>query len=273
MSVRTERYNTPDHPIGNLYVTQCGMTECAAGHQVPPRTYVHCSMTFVLEGMGTYLLNGKTYHIGPGQGFMIFPDTLCSYAADSQSPWKYIYACFYGTGCQNLLYYTGLSPERPDFTFSLSEEMTRDLFSMLRASKDMTLQGYDVTGYFMIIVSRLMRSAMAREKKRFLPKYTLDKAVLFIEDNYMERISVTDIANHLNMNRTNLYRMFVSAFGVSPAEYLLSYRLERAEMMLKNHALSVGDVAVACGFYDQSHFTRSFSRKYQKTPSEYRRTE
>ncbi len=271
MSYSGERHNTPEHPIGNLYVTQCGLTECTRSHERVLHTPAHYSIHFILEGCGVYYIGDKEYRLHTGQGFMLFPNIPCRYTADSDTPWKYIYISFIGAGCNNLLYYTGIGDRKPVFDYELSEEIKHELHSMIYAGRDMRRKGYDVTGYFMLIMSRLIFANVNRMKNHLQSQHCLETAVLYIEDNYSNKIGIQDMADHLGIDRTYLFRLFKKNFGVSPTEYLLSYRLERAEVMLKYVEIPIGDIATACGFFDQSHFTRSFSKKYKVSPSQYRK--
>ncbi|QSQ22816.1 helix-turn-helix transcriptional regulator [Pyxidicoccus parkwayensis] len=67
-------------------------------------------------------------------------------------------------------------------------------------------------------------------------------------------------------------RAFRQSTGVPPHRYLLKRRVERATQLLKDPALSLSDIALACGFADQSHFTRVFSASMSMSPGAWRRT-
>jgi len=72
----------------------------------------------------------------------------------------------------------------------------------------------------------------------------------------------------LGANATHLVRCFTAAFGVAPHAYLQGKRIEVARRRLLD-GQPAGDVAVAVGFYDQSHFTRMFRRYVGSTPFRY----
>ncbi len=272
MGYSGERHNTPEHPIGNVYVTQCGLTECMKSHERLLHTPAHYSIHFILEGAGVYYIGDKQYHLHAGQGFMLFPNVPCRYTADSDTPWKYIYVSFVGAGCTNLLYYAGISGDKPVFDYELDEEIRIELHSMVYAGRDMRRKGYDVTGYFMLIISHLIFAHRNRVKNNMLSQHCVETAVLYIEDNYSNKVCIQDMADYLGIDRTYLYRLFKQELGVSPTQYLLSYRLERAEVMLKYAEIPICDIAVACGFFDQSHFSRAFSQRYDMSPTKYRKT-
>lgn len=93
----------------------------------------------------------------------------------------------------------------------------------------------------------------------------------YIEENVGERISLEDLARIAQVSRFHFARQFRLRTGQSPMGYLLRARIERAKQMLGDSAMKVAEIAVALGFADQSHFTRTFRRFVGVPPSEYRR--
>ncbi len=270
MSYFGERYDIQKTQIGNIYVTQCGLTVCESNHQCKTRFYEHYSISFILEGKGTYYVNNEEYKLSAGQGLIIIPGKPIYYVADEKEPWKYIYVIFSGYGEKNLLYHAGLSDKKVTFSFDLSEVMLSNLYNMLNASKNVNKRGYDVTGYFMLVISEIIGKNSERPNTANLADYYISKAILFIEDNYFDKITVEDIASYLNIDRTYLYKIFMKNIKMSPTQYLLQFRLERAETMLVHSEMSICDIAMATGFYDQSHFDRRFSTRYGVSPRKYR---
>lgn len=82
---------------------------------------------------------------------------------------------------------------------------------------------------------------------------------------------VTDIASRCHMSRSHFSRAFKQATGVSPQEWLMKLKLEKAlSLMLCKHR-SMTDISLESGFSDQPHFTRTFSRSYGVTPAQWRK--
>jgi AraC-like DNA-binding protein len=71
------------------------------------------------------------------------------------------------------------------------------------------------------------------------------------------------------MSRAQLHRRVKEAFGSTPAEMIIQYRLERAAHMLAQRAGNVGEIACAVGFKNVSHFVKRFRERYGETPSSY----
>jgi len=98
----------------------------------------------------------------------------------------------------------------------------------------------------------------------------VEEALKYIEGRYCDSITVQDIADHLNMNRSYLHRLFKSFTGVSIQNYLLDYRIRQACILLQNTSLSVRSVAHTVTYADPLYFSRIFYQKMGISPREYR---
>ena len=269
MSVHIDFHNLQKQPNQSIAVIQCGITACQAGHHCDYRTYNHYSAHFILEGKGTYTVNGQTYSLEPGQGFMIFPGISNCYTADSISPWKYIYATFCGVDDDSLVRKAGLDKDHVIFQFPMDEKTLSHLYAMHEASKSYEAQGYDVAGYFLLVMSQLIRNTTIHAPRNQSPEYYIQKALEYIEINYPYDIHVQSIASYIGIERSYLYKIFMRHTGLSPSRYLYEYRLLMATKLLKESALSIQEIALSVGFHDTAHFYKTFSSKYHMTPKHY----
>ena len=200
---------------------------------------------------------------------MIIPDMPNTYTADIDEPWKYIYANFCGADDETLVHSAGLNEDNMIFEFDLTDDMLHDLTMMHSASKDQSARGYDVTGYFLLVMSRLVKANTQRNANTNLPQHYVRRAISYIEDNYPEKITVESIAAYVGIDRTGLYRIFKKNLNISPVQFLISYRLERAKAMMEHDNLTISEIAISTGFFDAAHFTVAFSKKYGISPGRY----
>ena len=270
MSYDTDRYGLKKNPSQSLAVVECGIQVCHPSHTSPKLNYKYYSAHFILEGKGTYALNGREYELCAGKGFMITPGASCIYTADKDEPWKYIYVSFCGADDGALVHSAGLNEENVIFEFPLDDDMIRDIYSMHSAGKRNEAKGYDVTGYFLLCMSRLVKANQKAPTKKDTADNYVREAILYIEENYPFNISVSDIAFHIGLDRTYLFRLFKQKVGCSPSKYLQGYRLGRAVEMLENKELSILDIGMSVGFHDASHFYKAFTAKYKMPPKKYR---
>lgn len=92
-----------------------------------------------------------------------------------------------------------------------------------------------------------------------------------IDRRYAEPLSLDELARRAGMSKSTFKRTFTRLFEVSPGQYLLRVRLNAARRLLETTDRLISDVALDCGFYDQSHFSRLFRRARGLTPGAYRR--
>lgn len=101
--------------------------------------------------------------------------------------------------------------------------------------------------------------------------FRVRKMLAYIHGNFADNLSLADIAKKADISERECLRCFQKTIQLSPIQYLLKYRIMRgAEMLLKNQAGSISEIAVCCGFDSQSNFAKMFKRFYNCTPREYR---
>jgi len=95
------------------------------------------------------------------------------------------------------------------------------------------------------------------------------KAVSYISENYSKPITVADIADHVNLSRSRLYRVFMQQIFISPQQYLTEYRVREGRNLLEKRGGSVKEIALAVGIDDPLYFSRVFKQICGKSPTEY----
>lgn len=96
-------------------------------------------------------------------------------------------------------------------------------------------------------------------------------AINCIETKYGENLTIELLAKKCAMSKTNFRRVFTELCGVSPIEYLLRKRMERATVLLCQTYMSISEIAVHCGFKDTEYFCRTFKKRMGKTASDMRK--
>ena len=96
---------------------------------------------------------------------------------------------------------------------------------------------------------------------------TAQKQVLqWIEENLAEKLSLDAAANVVGLSRYHFLRAFKTSFGVTPHQYIIEQRVQRAKTLMNQPQLTLREIAGRCGFSDQSHLTRHFRRLTGLTP-------
>jgi AraC family transcriptional regulator len=95
----------------------------------------------------------------------------------------------------------------------------------------------------------------------------LHKITIFIEDRLTQDLGITELSTELGLRPSHFSTLFRKATGLSPHAYIIRRRLEHAQHLIRTSKLSIGEIATAVGFYDQSHLVRQMRKVMGIIPS------
>lgn len=107
-------------------------------------------------------------------------------------------------------------------------------------------------------------------ENRSLTHTQLQQAIDYIHTHLNRDLSLAELASVINISPTYFASLFKQAMGISPHQYVIQQRVERAEVMLKRTDLAIADIALQVGFSSQSHLTQHFKRFTGMTPKQVR---
>lgn len=110
-------------------------------------------------------------------------------------------------------------------------------------------------------------------KKGGMAPHKLRRALEFISENVEQQqsIALDVVAQEVGMSRYHFSRVFKESMGLSPINYIVRQRIERAKKLLSETNLPIADIALQAGFSGQSHFTTFFHKLVGVTPRSFRR--
>jgi AraC family transcriptional regulator len=125
----------------------------------------------------------------------------------------------------------------------------------------------------MLELIRLERttSAAARPLRGGLPAWQQKRVIEFIQEHLAQEISLSALAELVDLSLCHFARAFKQSFGVPPHRYHMARRMDHARSLLRGPALSVTQIGIQIGFRETSSFTRAFRKFTGLTPTEYRR--
>lgn len=99
------------------------------------------------------------------------------------------------------------------------------------------------------------------------------EALQYIENHYTESITLDDIANSIHLSRSECCRCIKRCMNMTPFEYLLQFRIQKAAQLLSNNKkpLSIAELASAVGFNSCSYFNKLFRKYMGCSPSQYKK--
>jgi AraC-like DNA-binding protein/DNA-binding MarR family transcriptional regulator len=163
-----------------------------------------------------------------------------------------------------------LSPTGRRLAAALYEKHQRDIESVMAglSSSDVEalLQGLKKLGRR---AESLRRSST--DARRGLAAWQVRKLTEYMKTHLSERVRVTDLARQVGLSASSLSRAFKVSMSTSPHKWQLSERILAAQMMLREGARSLAEVALATGFAEQSHFARVFKEMVGVSPGAWQR--
>lgn len=241
-----------DCGYNGLNPMQFGYQHCEKAHSFGPAVRSHWLLHYVVSGCGIFKINGKTHHIKAGDMFCIPPFIETYYEADSQDPWYYIWIGFTtDTALPATLHSKMHLPE------------AKPLFLQMQQCKDFK------TGKSSFLAAKLWElMALILEHEKGEIDY-IDKALSCIKSEYMNGLTVAELAERLNLDRSYFSSYFKKRMGVSPQDYIVNLRLQTACQLMLEYQESPITAANSVGYSDIYTFSKMFKRKYGLSPRAY----
>ncbi|WP_310604479.1 AraC family transcriptional regulator [Anaerosporobacter sp.] len=244
-------------------------------------------LTIILSGSATHIVNNERYTIHKGDVFVVGRDIvhgfenpsnfkLCNIMYKPEILLNTTHDIQESAGFHSLFVLEPYLSKNSHFTSHLQLpipifEVTNGLISMLVQEYNSENIGRTtmLQALFWNLVVLLARAYQVEEhhKDSFL---NIAVPLAYINQNYRETITVTELASMAHMSERNFTRVFHKAYGMSPSNYIIQLRIQHAYELLQNTEFSILEVAYMCGFRDSSYFTRQFKQASGFTPREYR---
>jgi AraC-like DNA-binding protein/ligand-binding sensor protein len=118
-----------------------------------------------------------------------------------------------------------------------------------------------------ILTNFINKVSATKDKKK---KIKIRKMIEYINQNFTKKLKSEEIAKSGDLSISRCLHLFKEETGLSLSQYIKKLRVDYGKYLLLNTDISLADCAVEAGFYDQSHFTKTFSQIERMTPSRFR---
>lgn len=270
-------FKVEDKEMVSLSVYNVGFQKCEPLYQWGPGIRDHYLIHHIISGKGCYLADNKTYHLSAGDTFLVYPYTEVTYFADEKDPWEYYWVGFAGSDASTMLQSTDFSNKQP-VIYSQCSAGKKD--SSQNVLKELILKIYDargsslsniveMTGQLYSVLAYFIRTSSVSAKRQDTYLTYAKKGIEYISCHYSYPITVEDIAEYVGISRSHLFRAFQTYVSKSPKEYLSSYRIKQACLLLKQSDLSITAIAKSVGFVNNLYFSKAFHKLKGMSPSQY----
>ncbi|MGM7636605.1 helix-turn-helix domain-containing protein [Bacillus sp. Hm123] len=246
-----------------------GIYRYAKDPGVPNADYTDAFPGFVfpLTGRIQFSFNGKPYILSPGKVVHGGAKMKLSQKTLGKTNWEYILVLY--RICHSELEESSFSHQH----FELPTGQSPRLIELIMRLWHVYNQPGGISKFQTEMLFRdvLNEVFLCVNRQNDCESHTLFERVSnYIHEYYYESHTIAALAEQNNVNRNRLSYVFRRHAGMGPAEYLLKYRLNRAEEMLFTSSVPVQQIAQAVGFTDPFYFSRVFKKQFGISPTNYR---
>ncbi len=240
------------------------------------------------EGTVTVGVRGERIPLQPGEGLFINSSVLHSVDTAETGPSVLQSIVFHprliGGAADSIFWQTLVTPllqDKSTLYLKLSSQIPwqRDFMEKVLACWQETVAEtedhenyvrYQLSRAFRMLNSHLSGSSGHHSRQDQTAAQRMKQMLEFIESHYTEALTLEQIAAAASLSENACLRCFRQVLNTSPIQYIKQLRLEKAAQLLLSTNRKIGDIALECGFTDQSYFTRTFREEKGISPREFR---
>ncbi|WP_160683323.1 helix-turn-helix domain-containing protein [Clostridium sp. C2-6-12] len=260
-------------------------------HDTDMPVHYHCDfseLVIVLNGTANHIVNSEEYFIKKGDVFVINGDTshgyintynlkICNIMYKPEHLHEVGNDLKKSSGYQSLFVIEPFLVKKHNFksklhlTLSEYEKVKEIIFNIIKEYNDRQ-QGFQtmIYSHFMALVVFLSRQYNLLSLETEDNIINIAKAISYMENNFLEQISLNDLANKANLSIRHFNRIFKENYKTSPMNYIINLRIQHACLLLRKSTLKISDIAYESGFDDSNYFSRQFKKTIGLSPKEYR---
>lgn len=254
-----------------------GFEDCAPGYSFGPAIRDTYILHYIQKGRGRFHYQGQIIELQAGDLFLLKPDELTFYQADSEEPWSYYWLGLTGQKVQDYLSHSQiiddcyLRPLYPHMTQAIEKILEKLVYFAEKTRTNQLAQLHIMSQLYELLfhLGTISKRTSTDDPSPSQQLYLACKKIL--DTQYPDpHLSIQQIAKDLSVHRSYLTTLFKSFHDDSPKEYLLKTRMQRAKLLLENSSQPVKIIAYSVGFSDSLYFSKAFKSFFGCTPSQMR---
>jgi AraC-like DNA-binding protein len=237
-----------------------------------PRILGSYAVVYLIEGEGHYRDASHQVSLREGDLLVIFPDIAHTYGPGPGQRWSEFYIVFHGPVFDLWREKGLLDPARPVIHLEAIDYWTRRLTSSVDGASAVPSAAQALTAVCRL--QQVLGEALAGASGTLeaSDREWLTRATALLEgDSARTAPPLEEVAGMLGMSYALFRKRFAALAGVPPAKYRMRRLIDRACQLIHQRDLSIKEVADACGFADEFHFSRRFRQVMGMPPREFRK--
>lgn len=260
----------------DLSIDFCGYEDLEPSYSYGPSVRNNYVLHYITHGTGTFYYNHENFALEAGDLFLLKPNEMTYYVANSSDPWSYYWIGISGTKTEDLFNLSKIN-ETAILKYSQSKK-TKTIGNLikeivLQTESNLTQLDYiKAYSYLYSIMYELGKAYPNPLRENKIKHDYFSQIKNYIDQNYHNNIDIQSIADQLNINRSYLSVLFKKNIGLSPKKYMIDVRMKRASQLLFATKMTINEIAFSVGYNDQVTFSKAFKNYFLLTPSQYRKS-
>lgn len=278
-----QRLSESPYPISDLFPFHINIASVKSHY--PAHRHDYLELSFVIEGTGYQLINGKKYPMIPGTCCFIMPYQI--HELFSETPRLRLYNCMFDPnfltpsssghlGLNDLLFAKEdwvPSVQVGGIQCELMIAMAQNMLDEFKTDGPWRIELIrSKLSEFLIHFDRLRRQAGSKLNAISSSRHnSIWPIVHYVHTNYGKLITLSSLAEHFGVNRSHLSAEFTKHLGINFVRFLHEVRIRHARSLLISTEMGIFDIALEVGFGSFKSFSRCFRELNGIAPSQYRK--
>lgn len=265
-------YPTNPELLGVL-LAHCGYevrTENYYNNGLTAGFFRHLIWQYTLSGEGELRIAGNRYRLRSGDAMVLQrPENHSYYLPKDSQRWEFIFIAIYGSEAMRLfeLFRDKCGPVVHHAENSPMVACAQEILARCRAG--IRFSRYESSRFAYNFLMELFAESDLLSPVA-APRLPLAEIHNYCRQHIQDMVTVEQLAEIAGLSRCHFSRRFIAEVGLSPHIFLLRMRLQLALRLLESSDLTLKEIALRCGFRDQSYLCRIFRKKFGQTPNVHR---
>ncbi len=230
-------------------------------------------LLYITNGSGEVHCSSVTYPVQKGDIFIVNSNAL--HSVISASSINYYCLICDADFCLN----NGLDTENINYINIVKSKTAESLFCNVVnefSRTDDNFRSASIKSTILQLLVYLSVNYSEKKGKTAKPVSTTDEniklAIGYLKSHFNEQLTIDEIAKKANLSKYYFIRQFKAATGLSPIAFLNSIRCENAKKLLAKNKYSIHEIAIQCGFENDSYFSKTFKKYTNMLPKEFQKS-
>ena len=257
-----------------LYAQEIGNFFAGPNYSTSREAFPSYLLKLSLDGCGILEYGGQRYQVPAGHFFLVDCNMPQRYYTDSSAEsWHVLWVHFYGGSAKS--YYDAFlsvndgSPVSSLPLNSNAYELFRELLAVAGAEGEQLRIDFEIARLITNLLTECIQASMETKESRSVPQI-IHATMLYLQENYMKRHTLESLGTRFNINPFYLQKQFKRYVGLSPTDYCIYLRINRAKELMRSTYATIGDISREVGIENLGYFTRLFKQHEGMTPQAYR---